>query len=370
VTAAAAKWDITGRIEEKAMINKKNNLETMIWREGCLYILDQRLLPQKKEYITCRSVKTVEEAICRMSVRGAPAIGIAAAFGMALAAQEALAMDIDPDQYISHLRDAAVNLARTRPTAVNLTWALDRIEEWLRGNENASREEIVEGLRKEACKILAEDIETNRKMGARGAELVPEKASILTHCNAGTLATGGYGTALGVIRTAVEQGKKIHVYIDETRPLLQGARLTAFEMKEEGIAATLITDNCAGYMMSQQKIDLIIVGADRIAANGDAANKIGTYSLAVLANFHSIPFYVAAPLSTIDYTIENGNDIVIEQREPSEVTTFFGLQTAPKGFAAFNPAFDVTPASLITALITEREVINKPDTQKISRLLY
>lgn len=357
-------------LTEETMINKKENMETMFWRDASLYILDQRLLPQKKEYIACHDASAVAEAICNMSVRGAPAIGIAAAFGMALAAQEAMKMDFSPDQYRAYIRDAADNLARTRPTAVNLTWALDRIEEWLRGNENASRKEIMDGLRKEASKILVEDIEINRRMGKRGSELVPERAAILTHCNAGALATGGYGTALGIIRTAVEQGKKIHVYIDETRPLLQGARLTAFEMKEEGIAATLITDNCAGYMMLQQNIDLIIVGADRIAANGDTANKIGTYSLAVLADFHSIPFYIAAPLSTIDNTIESGKDIVIEQREPSEVTTFLGLQTAPKGFAAFNPAFDVTPASLITALITERGVINKPDRQKISRLLY
>ncbi|MDY6825840.1 MAG: S-methyl-5-thioribose-1-phosphate isomerase [Bacillota bacterium] len=351
------------------MINKKENLETMFWRDASLYILDQRLLPQKKEYIACHDEVAVGEAICNMSVRGAPAIGIAAAFGIALAAQEALKMDLSPEQYRTYISDAADNLARTRPTAVNLTWALGRIGKWLRGHEDASREEITAGLITEASKILAEDIEINRRMGEMGAELVPEKASILTHCNAGALATGGYGTALGVIRAAVEQGKKVHVYIDETRPLLQGARLTAFEMKEEGISSTLITDNCAGYIMSQKKIDLIIVGADRIAANGDTANKIGTYSLAVLAHYHHIPFYVAAPLSTIDNTIESGKDIVIEQREMSEVTTFYGLQTAPEGFVAVNPAFDVTPASLLTALITERGVIDKPDRQKINRLL-
>ncbi|HED24725.1 MAG TPA: S-methyl-5-thioribose-1-phosphate isomerase [Firmicutes bacterium] len=351
------------------MNSKQGKLETMFWRDESLYILDQRLLPQKKEYIACRSAAEVGEAICNMSVRGAPAIGIAAAFGMALAARQGANLDLAPDEYRNYLRQSAEKLGRTRPTAVNLTWALDRIEKWLRGHQNASREEIAEGLRIEASQILAEDVKINRRMGQNGATLVPGKAAILTHCNAGALATGGYGTALGVIRAAVEQGKKIHVYIDETRPLLQGARLTAFEMREEGIEFTLVTDNCAGYLMSLQKIDLIIVGADRIAANGDTANKIGTYSLAVLAGYHGIPFYIAAPISTIDQTIEKGEDIAIEERNPEEVTSFNGLPAAPDGVTALNPAFDVTPAPLITALITERGVVEKPDRKKICALL-
>ncbi len=346
----------------------KKDLPTMIWQERELHLIDQRLLPDCAEYRICRSLMDVADSICDMTVRGAPAIGISAAYGMVIAAQRALETGSDANKMHLDLKGAAEKLQMTRPTAVNLAWALEQANKWLSAHLNATPEEIVTGLEAVAIKIHGEDITNNRQMGLNGAALLPGKASILTHCNAGALATGGYGTALGVIRAAVEAGKDIHVYVDETRPLLQGARITAFELHHEGISATLITDNCAGYLMSQGKIDLIVVGADRIAINGDTANKIGTYSLAVLAAYHQIPFYVAAPISTIDPAIADGKAIIIEERSPNEVTQLNGKRTAPEGITAYNPAFDVTPANLISAIITEREVVHYPDRFKLLKL--
>ena len=346
----------------------KEDLPTMIWQDRELHLLDQRLLPDRAEYRICSSLMEIADSICDMTVRGAPAIGISAAYGMVIAAQRALEAGSDAKKIHHDLKGAAEKLQLTRPTAVNLAWALEQASKWLSAHLNTTPEEIVRGLEAVAIKIHNEDIENNRQMGLNGAVLLPGKASILTHCNAGALATGGYGTALGVVRAAVEAGKDIHVYVDETRPLLQGARITAFELYYEGILATLITDNCAGYLMSLGKIDLIVVGADRIAINGDTANKIGTYSLAVLAAYHKIPFYVAAPISTIDPAINDGKAIVIEERCSDEVTHLCGKRTTPEGIAAYNPAFDVTPANLISAIITEREVVHNPDRLKLLKL--
>jgi methylthioribose-1-phosphate isomerase len=342
--------------------------EHIAWKEGRLHLLDQRLLPHKTVYRVCRSVEDVVESIRDMYVRGAPAIGISAAFGMVLAAGDALEKGLNENEIRKHLADAGQALNSSRPTAVNLKWALDEAGLWLAANENATPQEIYRGLELLALKIFKEDISNNRKIGFNGSALVPQKATILTHCNAGALATGGYGTALGVIRAAVEEGKSIDVLVDETRPLLQGARITAYELAQERIPAKLITDNTAGYLMSMGRVDLIVVGADRIAANGDAANKIGTYSLAILADYHSIPFYVAAPLSTIDLNIASGSEIVIEERSPDEVTYLNGAPIAPEGMEALNFAFDITPAKLITAIITENGLAEKPDREKITAL--
>ncbi len=349
-------------------MDSNNNLHTMYWDNNCLFLLDQRHLPHKAEYRSCSSYREVITAIKNMTVRGAPAIGISAAYGLAIAAREAHERGLDSQETNIFLEQAASEIATARPTAVNLIWALNRLKSWLADNRAASRLEIFKGLESEALAIHREDVENNRAIGSHGAELVAKKASILTHCNAGALATGGYGTALGVIRAANEQGKAIHVYVDETRPLLQGARITAYELYHEGIDATLVTDNCAGHLMALGKIDLVVVGADRIAVNGDTANKIGTYNLAVLAAYHEIPFYVAAPLSTIDPAIESGKDIIIEERDGSEVIRINNKLIAPDGINTFNPAFDVTPAKLITAIITEKGVIKRPDQKKISDL--
>lgn len=342
--------------------------EHIAWKEGRLHLLDQRLLPHKTVYRVCRSVEDVVESIRDMYVRGAPAIGISAAFGMTLASGEALEKGLNAKETRKYLADAGNALNGSRPTAVNLKWAIDEAALWLSTNDNASPQEIYRGLEILALKIFEEDISNNRKIGFNGSALVPQKATILTHCNAGALATGGYGTALGVIRAAVEEGKDIKVLVDETRPLLQGARITAYELVHEGIPAKLITDNAAGHLMSLGSVDLVVVGADRIAANGDAANKIGTYSLAVLANYHGIPFYVAAPLSTIDLNITSGSGIVIEERSPDEVTHLNGALIAPEGMEALNYAFDITPANLITAVITEKGLAEKPGRENIAAL--
>lgn len=354
--------------ESNNNMNNKKELSTLTWTDGELRLLDQRLLPQEIKYRICSSYPEVIAAICEMSVRGAPAIGISAAFGMVLAAREALVQGLNTEKTVKYMRNAAIELRQARPTAVNLSWAINRAEILLWEQQGASGEDIYKGLEHLALKIHEEDLVNNRLLGAYGADLLPQKSSVLTHCNAGALATGGYGTALGVIRSAVDQGKDIHVYVDETRPLFQGARITAFELIREGIQATLITDSCAGHLMAQDKIDLVIVGADRIAANGDTANKIGTYSLAVLADYHNIPFYIAAPLSTIDPSIESGKDIIIEERCSSEVTHFNNKRLAPQGIRTYNPAFDITPAALISAIITEIKVLEKPDRQKIMGL--
>lgn len=349
-------------------MKEPDELPTLYWKNNHLYILDQRLLPHHIEYLTCGSYREVVDAICDMAVRGAPAIGIAAAFGMAVAAREALAKRYESIQMRSYLEEASEKLLQSRPTAVNLFWALKRINRWLSINDELSPQQIADGLVSEAENILKEDLENNRNIGINGSVLVPGRASVLTHCNAGALATGGYGTALGIVRAAAAEGKDVHVFVDETRPLLQGSRLTAFEMIHEQIPATLITDNCAGYLMKQGRIDLIIVGADRIAGNGDTANKIGTYSLAVMAAYHNIPFYVAAPLSTIDPALVCGKDIIIEERKWEEVTRLKNHHLAPEGINVYNPAFDVTPAGLIRAIITEKGVVYSPNREKLYKL--
>ncbi|NLM51252.1 MAG: S-methyl-5-thioribose-1-phosphate isomerase [Firmicutes bacterium] len=333
--------------------------------EGKIELLDQRKLPTEITYMVCTSWQDVATAIKDMVVRGAPAIGAAAAYGMALAAKAL--QHLEPQSLLAGLEEAALGLKATRPTAVNLAWAVERMLHFARKQNTASAVQLAELLWAEADKIAAEDVETNKKIGQYGAQLIPPKARILTHCNAGALATVGYGTALGVIRSAVAQGKEISVFVDETRPYLQGSRLTAWELQQEQIPTTLIADNMAGFLMQKGEIDLVIVGADRIAANGDVANKIGTYSLAVLAQAHKIPFYVAAPLSTFDLQLSSGQEIPIEERSAQELTHFAGVQIAPTGIKCYNPAFDVTPAALVTAIITEAGIIKNPDTETIKK---
>jgi methylthioribose-1-phosphate isomerase len=328
---------------------------TVEWKDSAVRLLDQSRLPEVVEFLDCRDYQTVADAIRTLKVRGAPAIGVTAAMGVALGAQAISASDnAGFTQSVLRICD---ELASTRPTAVNLFWAIDRMKRKLESLRNHPVSSIKTALMKESQAILEEDIVLCKTMGRHGAELIKDGQTILTHCNAGSLATAGYGTALGVIRAACEQGKKINVIADETRPVLQGARLTAWELMQDQIPVTLITDNMAGSLMKQGKIHLCVVGADRIAANGDVANKIGTYSVAVLAKAHNIPFYVAAPYSTIDLKTKSGADIPIEQRNPLEVTTIHGSHpVAPKDVAVYNPAFDVTPAELITGIITERGV--------------
>jgi len=341
-------------------------VETMRWVNGTLELIDQTKLPLTLEYVQCSDYLAVANAIKTMQVRGAPAIGAAAAYGLALAASEH--KNLDKPSFFTELDKAAKVLAGTRPTAVNLFWAIDRMLGKLKETEDRPQEEIAQALLAEAHAIHAEDIAMNKRMGRYGAELVPREANILTHCNAGALATAGYGTALGVIRAAHEAGKKIHVYADETRPLLQGARLTAWELMQDNIPVTLITDNMAGYLMRKGMVDFIVVGADRITANGDVANKIGTYSVAVLAKENKVPFYVAAPVSTIDMALATGDDIPIEERVHAEVTHVFGQQTAPLGVKVFNPAFDVTPNHLIDGIITDRGVVRPPYNVNLKRI--
>ena len=331
---------------------------TVAWQEDRVVLLDQRRLPTEEVEIECRTWEEVAEAIRTLAVRGAPAIGVTAAFGLALAGLRSPAARVE--DLLADLERASAGLAATRPTAVNLFWALDR----MRRHAVAHRSEPVEALRRrlvaEAERILEEDIESNRRLGAYGAWLVPEGGRILTHCNAGGLATAGYGTALGVVRGAVEAGRQPFVWVDETRPVLQGARLTAWELQKEGIPHTVIADVAAASLMARGEVDLVVVGADRIAANGDTANKIGTYGLAVLARAHGLPFYVAAPFSTIDPALADGRAIPIEERDPREVREIAGRLLAPAASPARNPAFDVTPAALITAIVTERGVFRAP----------
>ena len=332
-----------------------------------LCLIDQTVLPHEKKYIRCYTCNDVAQAIKDMIVRGAPAIGVSAAYGLVLGAAEYKSDDIEG--FINHIEAAAETLRKTRPTAVNLFWALARMRSLIRQSAELLPPELADALLALAHEILAEDVRINRAMGAHGAALLADGARVLTHCNAGALATGGHGTALGVIRSAVEAGKRIQVIADETRPFLQGARLTAWEMVQEQIPVTLITDNMAGFLMSLGEVDAVIVGADRVAANGDVANKIGTYMVAVLARRHGIPFYVACPLSTIDLTIADGGAIPIEERAAAEVTGFRECQWAAHGVKVSNPAFDVTPADLVTALITEHGVIRHPDALAISALM-
>lgn len=333
-------------------------MKTLEWRDGALWLLDQTKLPLEVVGVECRDHRVVASAIETMKVRGAPAIGLTAAYGVVLAARELAGAG--PEAFHRGLEDATRRLAGTRPTAVNLFWAISRMRDLVVANRNLPPTEIADLLLAEAHRMLREDEAANRRMGEYGARFVPDGANILTHCNAGALATGEYGTALGVIRAAHEQRKRVHVWVDETRPLLQGARLTAWELQEAGIPFTLITDNMAGHFMSRGEIDLAVVGADRIAANGDTANKIGTYSVAVLAHAHQIPLYVAAPTSTVDLSLSSGDRIPIEQRCPDEVTAFRDARVAPLGSQVANPAFDVTPSRLIAAIVTEQGVIQDP----------
>ena len=336
---------------------------TVEWKDGAVRLLDQSRLPRAVEFLTCRDYLAVAGAIRELKVRGAPAIGVTAALGVALGAQSVNVTDYPA--FAEAVLTICDHLAGTRPTAVNLFWAIERMKRKLESLRSQPVGAIKKALITEAQAILDEDIALCKAMGQHGAELIKDGQTVLTHCNAGALATAGYGTALGVIRAAWAQGKKIQVIADETRPVLQGARLTAWELMQDNIPVTLITDNMAGALMRQGKIHLCVVGADRIAANGDVANKIGTYSVAVLAKAHGIPFYVAAPYSTIDLKTKSGADIPIEQRNPLEVTSIHGSHPiAPDGVAVYNPAFDVTPAELISGIITERGVFKPHELAK------
>ena len=341
--------------------------ETLRWRDGRLELIDQRVLPARVEFVGCATAEETARAIRDMVVRGAPAIGCAAAYGIALEAAHLSAAA--PADFAAGLDRAFDALAASRPTAVNLFWALDRMRALVNAAAPARPADIAARLLDEAHRIAAADVAANRAMGGHGAALLADGMRVLTHCNAGALATAGHGTALGVIRSAVAVGKRITVFAGETRPLLQGARLTAWELTRDGIPVTLIADNMSGHLMSRGDIDAVIVGADRVAANGDVANKIGTYMIAVLARRHRIPFYVAAPLSTIDPRIASGEAIPIEERGAAEVRGHAGLEWTPAGVAVRNPAFDVTPAELVTALITEKGVMREPDSGKIAALL-
>ncbi len=344
-----------------------SNIQTMRWLDGKFQMIDQRILPNKFEYITYDSAESVAEGIRTMVVRGAPAIGCAAAFGIAL---EGIKLHRDRNNdYVEKFQKAFKVLAESRPTAVNLFWALEKMQRLLNENITLTLEELSKKLLLEAINIMEGDISINKAMGAYGAELLKDGDTVLTHCNAGALATAGHGTALGVIRSAVQQGKKINVIADETRPFLQGARLTSWELIQDNIPVTLITDNMSGYLMSKGEINAIVVGTDRVAANGDVANKIGTYMVAVLAKKHNIPFYVACPISTIDMSCESGDLIPIEERESNEVTGYRDNQWAAKGVKVRNPSFDVTPAELVTALITEKGLIYNPNKTSLFNFL-
>jgi methylthioribose-1-phosphate isomerase len=341
-------------------------VETLRWNIDRLEMIDQRLLPQRFEYAACRNAVEVADAIRNMVIRGAPAIGCAAAYGVALAAQESAPSAVQQ----AAIEHAIEVLGASRPTAVNLFWALKRMQRAAAALNASSIEpkDIAWALLQEAHSVLAEDIAVNRRLGAQGASLLEDGARILTHCNAGALATAGHGTALGIVRSARDAGKAVAVIACETRPYLQGARLTAWEMAQEAIPVTLIADAAAGHLMSRGGIDAVIVGADRVAANGDVANKIGTYTHAVLARRHGIPFYVACPLSTLDLTLADGSGIPIEQRAAEEVLGYRGERWAPEGVGISNPAFDVTPADLVTAIVTERGIARPPFGKTLSEL--
>ena len=335
-------------------------VRTIEWKNDRVIMLDQRLLPHREVYRVCRDYDQVAEAIRSMVIRGAPAIGVAAAMGMALGALQAPAKTFDRD-----FERIFARLGKTRPTAVNLFWALQRMRQIYAKYRSQGVDAVKRALKEEAQKIYKEDIAANRQLGKYGMALLRNAKQIMTHCNAGALATAGYGTALGVLRALKESGREFEVFVNETRPFLQGARLTAWELKKEKIPATLITDSMAGYLMQTGKVDAVVVGCDRVAANGDVANKIGTYTLAVLARRHGIPFYVAGPTSSIDIDCRCGKDIPIEQRDPKEVSHIFGKALAPSGIRVFNPAFDVTAQDLISAIITEKGVIHPPYQQNI-----
>ena len=341
-------------------------IQTLEWTDQGVRFIDQTKLPTEETYVTCKTHEQVADVIRTMVVRGAPAIGVAAAMGIALGVNNSKAETVgDLKRELDQICD---NMGKTRPTAVNLFWAIHRMQEKFERIRIRPIAQIKEGLVEESKRMHAEDIAANQAMGRHGATLMPSEGGVLTHCNAGALATAGYGTALGVIRAAVELGKKIHVYADETRPFLQGSRLTAWELMKDGIPTTVISDNMAGAMMKQGKIGAIVVGADRIAANGDVANKIGTYTVAVLAKENGIPFYVAAPISTVDLACPDGDKIPIEQRNPREVTHIGGKQMVPDGVSIENPAFDVTPARYVAAIITERGIVRAPYLESLQKL--
>jgi methylthioribose-1-phosphate isomerase len=342
-------------------------LPTIEWHGKYIRMIDQRKIPGKLEWYICKSYKDVVRAIGRMVIRGAPAIGVAAAMGLALGADAIRAKSYE--SFKRYFDDMAAAMVKARPTAVNLRWAVERMSLLVGKMADVPVAEIKKALREEAETILAEDIEINRKIGRHGQRLVPKGATVLTHCNAGSLATGGYGTALGVIRAAHEKGKIAGVIADETRPWLQGLRLTAFELMQDGIPVTVIADSAAGALMRQKKIDLVITGADRIAANGDVANKIGTYQVAVLAKENKIPFYVAAPLSTIDPTLGSGEMIPVEERKGEEISHIGHLKLGPPGVKALNPAFDITPSRYVAAIITERGIVRAPYRQEIKKIM-
>jgi methylthioribose-1-phosphate isomerase len=335
-------------------------VETIEWTKAGVVMIDQTRLPREQVFVTCSTYQEVAEAIRSMVIRGAPAIGVAAAMGVAIGV-----LKTSPDEF----EKICATLAATRPTAVNLFWAIERMKKVYESVRHQPIESIRDTLVREAQQIRLEDIGINEAIGRNGADLVPDGKTVLTHCNAGALATAGYGTALGVIRAAVESGKKIDVFADETRPFLQGSRLTVWELQQDNIPATLITDNMAGHFLKSGRIGCVVVGADRIASNGDVANKIGTYSVAVLAKENGVPFYVAAPVSTLDLTIASGEEIPIEQRSAAEVTHVSGIPLAPEGTVVQNPAFDVTPNRYVTAIITERGVAHQPYTQSLRTLM-
>ena len=344
------------------MADVSENVITLRWADGQIVMIDQRILPMTVSYVSADSADSVARAITDMVIRGAPAIGCAAAYGIAL---EALRLQNESkEQFEQGMRVAFEVLAKSRPTAVNLFWALDRMQAALQSIDSTDQKKVAEYLLDQAHLILADDVRINQRLGAYGAALLKSGDRVMTHCNAGALATAGYGTALGVIRAAVSEGKNISVIVNETRPFLQGARLTAWEMVQENIPATLITDNMAGFMMQAGEVNAVVVGADRVSANGDVANKIGTYMIAVLAKRHNIPFYVACPISTIDLSLEKGSDIEIEERSADEVRGFRENHWAAEGVAIRNPSFDVTPAELVTGLITEKGVVSSDDLKR------
>lgn len=344
-------------------------LPTIEWKGDCVVMIDQRKLPVVEVYVTCNSASEVAKAIKTMVIRGAPAIGVAAAMGIALGMRKSKATGTK--QFATEFQKTCDLMAGTRPTAVNLFWAIDRMKRAFADAAQAgcSVDELTRRLETESQRIHDEDVASCKAMGAHGATLVPDSARILTHCNAGALATAGYGTALGIVRAAVEQGKKIAVLADETRPFLQGGRLTAWELIKDGIDTTVITDNMAGAMMRLGHVDLVVVGADRVAANGDVANKVGTYSVAVLAKEHGLPFYVAAPISTIDLNTPDGGQIPIEERSEREVTHVGASRLTPEGAHIRNPAFDITPAQYVTAIVTERGIARPPYVESLAQLV-
>jgi methylthioribose-1-phosphate isomerase len=340
--------------------------KTIEWRGDRVRLLDQRRLPHEVRYIDCKDASSVVQAIRSMAIRGAPAIGVAAAMGIALAARKVPSRR--PEDFRKQIDKVCDQMRETRPTAINLFWAIDRMKRISDRFHSCGIDEMRARLEEEALRIYEDELEVNRRIGEHGKSLVHDGEGVLTHCNAGGLATAGYGTALGVIHAAWAEGKRFRVFVDETRPLLQGARLTAWELAQGKIPTTVLTDNMAGWLMKKGEVKLVLVGADRIARNGDTANKIGTYGLAVLSRWHGLPFYVAAPTSTLDISLISGKDIPIEERAPEEVTHFGGKRITPKGVKAFNPAFDVTPHTLIQGIITERGIVRKPFERELKKI--